>query len=660
MDLAAEFAKEQNRAFKRSSAVKRRREPEVVVWGLNDPEKYYDVYGRLPAMTNGEGLGKAFANGPATHNKPLIDRVSIEVLPGVFSFDRPLLEFQRALSNDLNERFPVDLDEELFSTTGIHATFDNLRCPAGYFQDPMSYTTVDNSLYRRELGLSDGYTTRQRSLAEEFWTLIFSNAKLAPVNVAKLSTGGMRRFTSSAQWKVDFANFVLSPTNLPRVLDAVRAADWMTLANDFEMLFATYIQKRGQVDAPGKVRQVFDLEYALSGGRRGKVFPTDGRVAMPDGGVYDDFAAMRARVVHAGPYAINCVLQVPATVTMQAMFELFPKTFHVNTREQIKAIIDGHYIYCSDVTEYDRSMSRQAIEVPHECMREFWDDRLVDMSWRLYTAPYFAKPLQVPKKGLKQRGQWVLDPTDWKQEVFAGNRSGHAFTSLIAKGNKVIETMFLVDMLYPLAGRVKDFLDHKLPIKVINNGDDEVVVFENLADKERFIALRSDLSNGHYVVEPEVGNGYSGMLLLKTDTPLVYNPSPRVHTSLSKTFTPEHAIGGAHRPYWPIGLMDRIGNLTASEVGREIWAVTMHHYRTIMEPHYGSFDTMLVDAVSSLDVDIDGLPAIDREVLVSRDKIHHRYLPSEVSDAVLDKITAKIPVERVESVCKWLYSGTLH
>lgn len=652
MDLAAAFENEQKRAFRRSSSVKQEKPVEQAVWGRNDPKKYYETYGRLKPMKGENPLHAAFANGPASHNRPLITRQSVEIFPGMYSFDKPVLEFQRWLSNELNRQFEVDLDDEKFSRTGIHAGFDTLRCPAGYFQNPMSYTTVDNTLYRKELGLVDTYTDRQEQIAKEFWHLIFSEAKMAPVNVSKLSTGGMRRFTSSAQWKLDYANFVTQPENLEVILNAVKNKDWATLANDFEMLFATYIQKRGQVDSVGKVRTVFDLEYAVSGGHKGKAFPADKSVVL-NGVEYTDFAGMRARVVHAGPWTANCVLQVPATVTMQSMFERFPKTFHINTAEQIKAVVDGNYLFCSDVTEFDRSMSRRAISLVHDVMKEYWDERLVDMSWRLFTSPYYAKPLSIDGK----RGQWVRDPTDWTQEVFAGNRSGHAFTSLIAKGNKVIESLFIIDKIYPVLGRIKKFLNHEMPIKLVNNGDDEIVVASMKNDLDTFKKYRADLSSGHYVVKPEDGNGFSGMLLLKTDVPLVYAPTSRIHTSLQKWLTPEHSIGGNHRKYWPIGMLDRVENLTATEVGREAWSITMHGYRKFLQGPYGDFREVLTHAVSNMDINIDGHNAIDRDVLVNNDRIHYKYLDHEVSAEVMDKISAKIPVERVTTLCNLLFKG---
>lgn len=647
--------KDQKSDFRRSSSVREVRDREVATWGANDPSDYTKLY------PSGERLSKedrtlkgAFFNGNATHGNALITRSALEILPGMYSFDHEFLRFLRNLSTELNARFKEDLDAEGFSKTGIYTGFDRLRCPAGYFQTPMSYTTVDNSEYRKELKLSLGYTPRQKQIAREFWKLIFSSAKVAAVNVAKKSTGGMRRFSMSAQWKLDYANWLTQPLEFERMLRAVESDDTEELANRYETLYATYIQKRGQVDSPDKVRYVFDMTYALSGGKEGKPFPTDKKVVI-DGVEYDDFSAIRARVVHAGPWTVNCFLQMIATPAMQAMFHLFPQTFHINTAEEIKAVIDGHYVYCSDVTEYDRSMSRDAIEAVHDAMSEFWDPRLVKASWRLFIAPYYAKPL-----GLESgKGTWVLNPMDWKQELFAGNRSGHALTSLIAKGNKVIESLFIIDRLYPVLGRVKTFLEHKGPIKLINNGDDEIVVARELSDMVRFKTVRSDLSAGHYVVKPEEGNGFSGLLLLKTDVPLVYDPSPRVHTSLEKMFVPERGINTGHREFWPIGMNVRIENLTKTDVGREVWEITRHCYRKELEAKFGDIRGIIARATEQMNLRAAGMTEADREVMDDPDKLHYKWLPEEVNESVLNLVTSKIPEKRVETVLRRYYTGHL-
>lgn len=653
IDLEVDKQKEKRSQFRASSAISELKHQVQPAWGRNNPDEYHDIYGKLKPIDPTHPLKGIFGNGASTHGNPLISRRAVELLPNIYSFDSRVLNFQRELSLELNKHLPVDLDDDLFTRTGVHGTFDRLRCPAGYFQSPMSYTTVDNDHYRHELGLSSGYSERQKAISTEFWKLVWSEAKPASVNVAKLSTGGMRRFTSDAQWKLDYAMWLLQPSRFEKMLECVEAEDWLTLANEFETVYATYIQKRGQVDSPGKVRTVFDLKYALTGGEDGLAFPADKKVVI-DGQSYSDFSAVRARVVHAGPWTINCFLQIMSTTAMQSMFDRWPGTFHVNTADEISSVVDGKFIFCSDVTEYDRSMSRDAISLVHDTCLDYWDPRLVKASRRLFHSPYYARPL-----GLEgNKGTWVRNPCDWESEVFAGNRSGHAWTSLIAKGNKVCESLFIIDKIYPVLGRVQAFLQGKMPMGLVNNGDDEIIWATEKRDIDRFKEIRSDLSAGHYVVSPEAGQVFSGLMLTRPDpTKNHYVPMSRIQTTFEKIWVPERGIGGMHRKFWPIGMMERISNITKTDSGSEAWDIHMSVYRRLMEPHFGTLVDILVGSASRMDLNPSALNEKDKAVLEDPTKLHYLYTQDEISSGVLAKITAKLPPQVSETFLSKYYKG---
>lgn len=644
---------EQKQAYRSSTRSRPIVTEEVAVWGKIKPEVYHDTYGHLIRMSASSGVMNAFANGAATHSVPLVSRKPVTLMPRMNSFHPKVLDFQRELSDTLNRELPVDLDAARFTRTGVHASFDKLKTVAGYFMNPMSYTAIDNSAYRAELGLTPGYSPRQTAIASEVWKLVWSNAIASKVKVAKLSTGGGRRFTFDVQWKLAYAEWLFQPDNFERMLNAIEKGDWLELANRYEMMFFTYIQKRGQVDSIGKKRMVFDLEYALSGGIKGRSFAADKKVTIDDVH-YPDFSAMRARVVHAGPWVINCFLQMCATPVMKSLFARFPKTFHVNTREEVLSQVNGKHVVASDVTEYDRSMSEDAIKVAHDTMRGVFDQRLVTASWRLFNCAYYSKPLSLEGR----KGVWVGDPTDMGDRVFAGNRSGHAFTSLIAKVNKVIETLFVIDHIYPVLGRTERFLKGEMPMGFLNNGDDEVVWASSKIDLDAYLKLREDAKIGHYVVSPEDGHGFSGLLLRRVgDTE--YDPTPRIHTTFEKTWSPERSIGGKHRQFWAVGMLARIDNIMASAQGRAAWDVHMSVYRRILEPQFGSLMELIAEGLNDIPVEIHGLTPVDKAVLEDPDKLYYMYSDGDVSDSVVSAVTSNIPVHVNGHFLERYYKGTL-
>lgn len=641
--------------FRQATASKKLKTTARAVFGLYGPNQYHQRHVALGRVNASSDLGELFSNGRAMHKTPLVQRQAREVTTGVWSFDAPFLNFLDACVTEWNKKFEVDLDSRGFTRTGIHATFDKLRCPAGWLQSPMSAKVVDNRLLREDLGLSEGYNPKQRQIAEWMWDIVWASARPSPVNVPKASAGGMRRFSHDVQWKLDYARWKTEPVNYDRYLSLVESADVYGLANDYEIVFGMYVQKRLQLDEPSKVRLANDWTYALTGGAKGARAPTDKKVSIP--GIRNElFSGLRVRVIDAGPWAINCDLQIVATAHMRALFEQFPTTFHVNTDEQIKAVIDGKEVFCSDVSEYDSTMSRDAISVPFERMRERYPNGVVRAAERLYQSPYYAKPLDLSGTELG----WIANPMDWSQSLNAGNRSGHAMTSLVAKVNKVAETLMVLSEMYPVTREnIQLWLKGAMPMGMVNNGDDEIIWAKTRRDIDRFASLRADLTKGHYKVEPELGQGYSGRLLvLEDETTLTYKPSPRLQTPIEKMYVPERSIGGLLREFWPVGWFDRIDALHQTDAGRELWEIHNFYFREIMEPHYGEgWLAKLERAYRKLDLGTHGLSSVDREVLVDPDKLHYKYSDADVSKEVISMITSNIPADYCAGWLRRYYSG---
>lgn len=654
--LSEEAQKKQAvRSFKESTASSHVvRDPGV--WGLHKPEEYLGLYGKAPTFTKGDPLGKIFMDGRNKHSEPLVERSPRLILPGLSSFNPNVLRFQRELAKELDAALPVSLDDELFTPTGVHASFKNILGVAGYMQTPMSAKVIDTTFFRESLGLLPGYTARQKQIATMLWRLVWARARPAKVKVPKHSAGGMRRMSYDVQWKLDYALWKTSAPNYDRFLGMVESSDVYGLANDYEIVYGMYTQKRLQLDSINKVRYANDFEYALSGGRKGKREPTDKKVVI-DGTEWEDFSALRVRVIDAGPWAINCDLQMVASSHMRALFQQFPSVFHVNTEEEIKAVVDGKLVYCSDVSEYDQSMSRDAIAVVFETMREFYAEGICRSAERLYQAPYFARPLSLEGK----RGVWIKDPMDWDFEMNSGNRSGHAFTSLVAKVNKVAESLAIFDILYPVnETSIVAYLKGNMPIGLINNGDDEVIWTDAESDMRRFRALRGDLHVGHYVVAPEVGQGYSGLLLVrKNRDERIYHPSPRLQTPFEKCYVPERSVGTILRPYWPVGWFDRINSLHQTDAGREAWKIHNFVYAKHLENEIGPLIGVLERGLRSLPLIANDLTPIERAVLADSDKLHHKYDDEDVRDSVLALVTSNVPLEYVERWLRRYYTGVI-
>jgi len=96
LDLS--FEATQKRDFRSASAVKKLKFDEPADWGRVPPKEYKRTYGSLVSMKSDRSLTTAFGNGSSAHSTPLLSRKSVELLPGVYSFDEPVLNFQRELA----------------------------------------------------------------------------------------------------------------------------------------------------------------------------------------------------------------------------------------------------------------------------------------------------------------------------------------------------------------------------------------------------------------------------------------------------------------------------------------------------------------------------------------------------------------------------------
>lgn len=621
---------------------------------------YFRKYGRLPSFKGPHDLSKAFAFGGNKHRLPLVTRKPVQVLPRVYSHDPRFLRFLLALTNRLNEEIKPEVDPTTgYSTNGVHADFSSLATVAGWMMNPMSAIMSTNYSYReKDLGLEPKYDIVGKTIATNVWRLIWSRYKPSPLKVAQRSTGGAPRFSTDEVWKIDFANWVFDEGNFNEILRLIGKRDWVTLANEFEILFMLYMQKREQVDSVGKPRFVFDRDYAESSGAVGWSGDADKTVDIPGLTAEEcaQLSATRARNVQAAIWTVNCILSIVSTGTMQAMFEDYPSLFHINTAEDIKAAIDGYEVYASDVKEYDRSMSEDALDTAFRVAREFWSSELIDAAERLMFACYYSRPLSVDGT----RGFWMGELFGDGKQIIAGNRSGHAWTALIAKVNKVIDELIaLYRMGIPTLGNELKYMKNQGIVKLINNGDDNLT-FGDKRIVDRYAEFRADPRSGHYLVSREVGCVYSGLVAMREnlDVPR-YTPVPRVQTGMQKLYCPERSIGGVFRRFWHIGVEARMANANLHPSGTHVWEIHNRIYHEYMEPHFGSFNSLLLEGAAASPLAITHEKPADREVIEDPDKLLWKFKDGDVSEQVVNMLTKRIPYERIKKIVETHYKGVL-
>lgn len=604
-------------------------------------------------------LSKLFKDGVGNHSSPLPARKSLEVLPGVYSWDPSYLAFQKELSETLDRELPVDLVDDLFvGRSGIHTGFDRLRSVAGYSMNPISFVPIENANYcSQELGLpSDWRNQRHKQIAANVWRLVFSCYKASNVNLPKHSTSGFPEFTFDAQWKRDKAIDMLK--NRDSIRRASSKDDMHALFREHGVVNCFNLNKRDQVEAPSKKRVVFSLEYALGKSRKSGI--ADKRVVI-DGKEYPEFTATRSRVVQGGPWPVNFFIQTVATGHLYALFERYPKTFHhVDTRELCDRFTERGDVALFDVSDYDRSLQDYMYDIKFQVMREFWDAWVCHWAERFHYAPYYTRPLDVTGK----RGWFVGDPFNPAKQVHCGNRSGDGFTSLDAKVFKVIDTLTVIDDLCgDVVGNEERYLNWEMPIAIANNGDDEGISGPRELVR-KFVAMRDlkvngKVSHGYLSCALETGQVFSGDLIHRgSDGRFV--PIRRIHTMLEKTLVPERGIGGVFRKFWYLGITDRV----ALNEGLPAFNIAMDALNVCWKKHlqrdHGTFWGLVQDAVAASEINNGGLTAIDKAVLYDHSKLFYQYTEDDVSPNVLGLVVEKIKYSDVEPFVSDYYGGLVY
>lgn len=605
-----------------------------------------------------------FGDGGGNHRQPIPRRSALEVLPRVYSFDPIFLGFLRKVVDEANEKLPASVNDRGFcGANGVAVDFSKGKCVAGWSMNPMSYVCNQNDDFATGLGLPlDYHSVRHRQIFEKLWDLVFAEWQPRPLRTPKHSSAGFPTFSYNAIWKRSAGLELLS--DIEGVLNCYKKDGLKELAHKAGVVFCYNLNHRSQVDNLGKKRLVHDLLYAYTGGKKGRGdIVADKTVTLPG---FPDFSGTRERVVQGAPYLTNLLPQALSTGHLYSLFERFAATFHhTDIKAMAESIPLGYSVVCSDISEYDRSMRTFLLDTMFERMRKKWDERLVDWIDTLLFAPYYTRPLEVDGK----RGSFVggLDltrdefpdmPFINRRQVFSGNRSGNALTSLIAKVMKVGDTLCVLDdLLGDCLERMEDYLSGNMPVTIKNNGDDECLIAPSaIVDVYRDYRF-GEKQVGYFVAEEEKGQVFSGMMIVPRDGG-GFTAWPRLNTVLEKTFIPERSINTVFRPYWPIGMMTRFEGSDNPSHGLLI-DIIMKNWRDELTRHYGDLTVMLARAVDAIQFPVASLTAIEKEVLRNPRKLFYAISEDDVSDEIIAQIMgANIMPHEYKDFFRY-YTGTI-
>lgn len=593
-----------------------------------------------------------FSDGPI-HQSPLVTRKPITILPGfgegdrgVQSFDKAYLRFLDKLTDALNGDASVGVDKDGFQLPGhTHTDFSSFRTVAGYSMTPMSLAPRNNAEFVRSMGLpSDFKNARHRAIFDKFIDSVFGQWKVTSIKTAKLSTAGAPVWTPSARMKREHALFLLANNEKCRSL--FRAKDLRGLAAYAKVVFLLNAGRRDQMDSIGKTRWVFPLDYARTSGKKGEPIKADKRVVI-DGVSYGAFSAVRARLFAGAPYSANLMPQIIATGTLHAMFVQYAPTFHCTDAQALIAAIKlGEDMRVADASEYDRSMATFLLKRLFDRARAFWDADVIDWCEHLAFCAYFSRPVGLADPGRPgfdvhgnvNRSVLMGNPFSPKDQVYRGNPSGHAWTSLIAKVMMVFDFLATVDDLtHDVLEEMDAYLNHRKMIRTANNGDDAMFIGEHrLLNQYVSYRFNPEHNPGYFVLAPELGNVWSGYVCERRPEGgfIAYH---RPQSTLGKIICPERSAGSNFRKRPTIGIIDRINNGDHPYHHRLI-EIFFRTWRDEAADTYGGFMDIVNRHHERLNMDAERLTAIDIAVLEKPELLHYRYTEEDVSPSVISML----------------------
>jgi hypothetical protein len=603
-----------------------------------------------------------FQDGTANHLQPLNRRMPVEIMTNAYSWDRDYLDLLPELRKGVEACVTPGVDRDGFcGPDGFTGDCATLETVAGFPMTPMSFLPADNTQARADLGLPVTWRSeRHRLIVSEFFDIVFSNWHPTSLRAPAMSTSGFPGFSHVVSYKVAVGNNIIE--NIDDVLNRFANKDAKGLISNYGTVFCYNGGIRAQVDNKGKQRIVFSLDYARGVSTVADYADKSVTIPRPLGDQdYSNLGATRARFINGAGFAVNVIPQIVSAGTMKALFKLFPETFHHTSIEEVAKDLNTRADCCmTDVSDYDRTIGSFFFDEMYISMAKYWDPEVVNWFKQLVESPYYTRPLDADGKV----GTMFGDPFSLTPQVKAGNRSGHAGTSLIAKIVKVGETLTVIDdIARDVLGNVKAYLKWEKPIAMKNNGDDEALAGPALA-VAKYRSMRTargpkgEISYGYLFIEIEKGQGFSGYYFGRNKDG-VY-PMRRALAMLEKIFVPERSIGSVFRKFWPIGLMARMVSVEhmpaheeVSRVYRETWDNSEVGRRC------GTWMSLVKKGLENLPDLGAGLSQADYEVLDDPDKLHHKYVEEDISPSVLALVAGKILSEDVTDVAKRFFRGNI-
>lgn len=573
---------------------------------------------------------------------------SVEIFPGIFSFDPTFLNFSSELAMLLHDEFTVDvLPNGFFAKSAVSTNFMELNTVAGYKMTPIGYAMIGNDDLRKSLHLSDGFVkTRHEKIFKELMSCYFGHFDdETQGKIARISSSGFPAFTSDLSFK--HGHLDILSQNMEDLLNNITNG---RLDENYEVYgwsACSVFNVRSQYDGVkmlnnnklvSKERLVNDLDYALSGGKIGNRFAADKSVII-EGSSYHGKFASRIREVNAKSSGYNNLGTAVFEGFRSGAEKAYAPTWKHRTREEIlKKLNNFDYTLGLDVTTFDQSFPLWLCEA-------IIDEIPITDGMKDYCRIGLVAPSFYSANSDVHDPVWTGDPSDINYyNQFKGLPSGIFYTSAFGKLGFTFAVLCAIDdIMGDVIGNVDKILKHKHhDYGLLNMGDDTVLCSnrQGLIEALRTRIESTDYGMSEYFkVDVEEGLRFLGNVGY-IDSKGQKNLCGDLATYFGNMLVPERSIGSRMREYGVYGLLER----------REVYSDNPSFSRAdeifqkTFRKHFGTNwldllnDHMILPASKNINV----RSPEDLEVLLDPSKLFYKYTEDDVSDSVLSVVESKM------------------
>lgn len=571
-----------------------------------------------------------------------------ESLPGLFSGSPKVQAMLRDASEMLDDSIFHEPVKGFCSSSGVSSSFSKMRTACGKMGTPAGHVLYDNTIKREhELGLTSRAPTQlELSLLHQLLDAMMEFADYRDLKVAANSSQGLPNVIYDKQQKIIDATKLIHKDNFDKFLRATERREGVKLVNDFGVVFAYLQNYRASPDAWGKVRKTPDLAYAMSGGKEGELVVVDKTIIGIDGLPVDGIQANRPRLVMGMNNPINIAISAWRAGTANYYLNEFGYTWKHTGKDQIAGKLNDYFkefpdgeIVGVDVGQFDASVMTWI----RKEIYEYCAGRYISPEYALMCIQAAFSPVLQPETGDGLGAVFHGDPIKMETLPAPGLLSGFDMVSPEGKIINVWQTLCLIANLKGASyidGKVRDYLKGKLEIRMLNAGDDGLIMFPNSKDMTDFFSEKS-LSQSFLKIEAEPALQFLGFVFERVgNTVIAYNNVVSFTTGI---FCAERPWDSKLRLFWNVGLAEKFKVYNNNPSFEKVLDILDQAFKRRL-PEYTSFRTYTNRLIENNKHNVPELLSdADREYVMNPDAIHYKLDESEVSKHLLDMNYGSIP-----------------